>query len=138
MTTPTGNFDLRRLIAQSVDLSTLPSGKDNNHPIGFGVKDNHSFNLGSGQSKLRLPKAHEAAQAMRSEILENEIPGLSAELSELAWSALITKPSMVIPLARPSQEELLERGITLASDDLELVRAIGLGVVVRPNNTSLN
>lgn len=138
MSTGASGFDLRRLVLQAVPLvpvSPLPTAKA--HPLGFGLRNDHSFDLGTGAPKLRFPKANEAIQRLGGQISEADIPGISTELHEAAWHALFTKPSLVVQLSPPTAEDLLYLGIDVSASDVGRLKVVGLSAVLSDSSMAL-
>jgi hypothetical protein len=131
MTTGSNSFDLKRLVAEAVLLKPITSRPDD-HPVGFGLRSTHAFNLGHGVGKLKLPKLpHETVEELRQQIHGVEVPGIPEDLVPAAWNALLGSPGLTVSLRRPSYEEALNSGLIVPESRLNFVRAVGLAVVVR-------
>lgn len=138
MSTGSGGFDLRRLVAQAIPLTVVPSlSSKKAHPLGYGLKNNHSFSIGSGVPGLRLPKLPAAVENLSGQIAAIEIPGVDDGMKEAAWHALLAKPSLLVPLVPLTEEDALYAGIDVASSEIGRLKAVGLSAVLRDSEMVL-
>jgi len=130
MSGPAEWIDLQRLCrsAQVLDPGAQDPAKP--HPLGLGIRKDHKYTF-STDHPVRLPKRTEALQRI-TEVTSSPIRDFTPALSRQAWRTLLGRPTLIVRLPPPGDEECIEHNIFVTGSQTPQLRRLGLAVVVHP------